>query len=143
MKTTLAKNVKATDRAWLLVDAKDQVVGRLAVKIANLLRGRHKVTYTPHVDTGDYVVVINADKVKFSGNKEDAKEYMFYTGWVGTAYRRNVAPMRARKPEFILRHAVKGMLPKNRLANDMLTKLRIFPGAEHGHAAQNPVAYKV
>ncbi len=143
MKTTLAKNVKATDRAWLLVDAKDQVVGRLAVKIANLLRGRHKVTYTPHVDTGDYVVVINADKVKFSGNKEDAKEYMFYTGWVGTAYRRNAAHMRASKPEFILRHAVKGMLPKNRLANDMLTKLRIFPGAEHGHAAQNPVAYKV
>ena len=143
MKTTLAKNVKATDRAWLLVDAKDQVVGRLAVKIANLLRGRHKVTYTPHVDTGDYVVVINADKVKFSGNKEDAKEYMFYTGWVGTAYRRNAAHMRASKPEFILRHAVKGMLPKNRLANNMLTKLRIFPGAEHGHAAQNPVAYKV
>ncbi len=143
MKTTLAKNVKATDRAWLLVDAKDQVVGRLAVKIANLLRGRHKVTYTPHVDTGDYVVVINADKVRFSGNKEDAKEYMFYTGWVGTAYRRNAAHMRASKPEFILRHAVKGMLPKNRLANDMLTKLRIFPGAEHGHAAQNPVAYKV
>ena len=143
MKTTLAKNVKATDRAWLLVDAKDQVVGRLAVKIANLLRGRHKVTYTPHVDTGDYVVVINADKVKFSGNKEDAKEYMFYTGWVGTAYRRNAAHMRASKPEFILRHAVKGMLPKNRLANDMLTKLRIFKGAEHTHAAQNLVPYKV
>jgi len=143
MKTTLAKNVKATDRAWLLVDAKDQVVGRLAVKIANLLRGRHKVTYTPHVDTGDYVVVINADKVKFSGNKEDAKEYMFYTGWVGTAYRRNAAHMRANKPEFILRHAVKGMLPKNRLANDMLTKLRIFPGAEHTHAAQNLVPHKV
>ena len=143
MKTTLAKNVKATDRAWLLVDAKDQVVGRLAVKIANLLRGRHKVTYTPHVDTGDYVVVINADKVRLTGSKEDAKEYMFYTGWVGTAYRRNAAHMRASKPEFILRHAVKGMLPKNRLANDMLTKLRIFPGAEHGHAAQNPVAYKV
>ena len=142
MKTTLAKNVKSTDRAWWIVDAKDQVVGRLAVKIANLLRGRHKVTYTPHVDTGDYVVVINADKVKFSGNKEDAKEYMFYTGWVGTAYRRNAAHMRASKPEFILRHAVKGMLPKNRLANDMLTKLRVFPGAEHTHAAQNPVPFK-
>lgn len=143
MKTTLAKNVKATDRAWLLVDAKDQVLGRLAVKIANLLRGRHKVTYTPHVDTGDYVVVINADKVRLTGNKEEAKEYMFYTGWVGTAYRRNVATMRARKPEFILRHAVKGMLPKNRLANDMLTKLRIFAGSEHTHASNNPVPTKL
>jgi large subunit ribosomal protein L13 len=143
MKTTLAKNVKATDRAWLLVDAKDQVLGRLAVKIANLLRGRHKVTYTPHVDTGDYVVVINADKVRLTGNKEEAKEYMFYTGWVGTAYRRNVATMRVRKPEFILRHAVKGMLPKNRLANDMLTKLRIFAGPEHTHASNNPVPTKL
>ena len=143
MKTTLAKNVKATDRAWLLIDAKDQIVGRLAVKIANLLRGRHKVTYTPHVDTGDFVVVINADKVRLTGNKEDAKEYMFYTGWVGTAYRRNAAHMRAIKPDFILRHAVKGMLPKNKLTNDMMTKLRIFKGAEHTHAAQNPVPFKV
>lgn len=143
MKTTLAKNVKATDRAWLLIDAKDQIVGRLAVKIANLLRGRHKVTYTPHVDTGDFVVVINADKVRLTGNKEDAKEYMFYTGWVGTAYRRNAAHMRATKPDFILRHAVKGMLPKNKLTNDMMTKLRIFKGAEHSHAAQNPVPFKV
>jgi large subunit ribosomal protein L13 len=143
MKTTLAKNVKATDRAWLLIDAKDQIVGRLAVKIANLLRGRHKVTYTPHVDTGDFVVVINADKVRLTGNKEDAKEYMFYTGWVGTAYRRNAAHMRATKPDFILRHAVKGMLPKNKLTNDMMTKLRIFKGAEHTHAAQNPVPFKV
>lgn len=143
MKTTLAKNVKATDRAWLLIDAKDQIVGRLAVKIANLLRGRHKVTYTPHVDTGDFVVVINADKVLLTGNKEDAKEYMFYTGWVGTAYRRNAAHMRATKPDFILRHAVKGMLPKNKLTNDMMTKLRIFKGAEHTHAAQNPVPFKV
>ena len=143
MKTTLAKNVKATDRAWLLIDAKDQIVGRLAVKIANLLRGRHKVTYTPHVDTGDFVVVINADKVRLTGNKEDAKEYMFYTGWVGTAYRRNAAHMRATKPDFILRHAVKGMLPKNKLTNDMMTKLRIFKGAEHTHAAQNPVPFQV
>lgn len=143
MKTTLAKNVKATDRAWLLIDAKDQIVGRLAVKIANLLRGRHKVMYTPHVDTGDFVVVINADKVRLTGNKEDAKEYMFYTGWVGTAYRRNAAHMRATKPDFILRHAVKGMLPKNKLTNDMMTKLRIFKGTEHTHAAQNPVPFKV
>lgn len=143
MKTTLAKNVKATDRAWLLIDAKDQIVGRLAVKIANLLRGRHKVMYTPHVDTGDFVVVINADKVRLTGNKEDAKEYMFYTGWVGTAYRRNAAHMRATKPDFILRHAVKGMLPKNKLTNDMMTKLRIFKGTEHTHAAQNPVPFNV
>ena len=132
MKTTLAKNVKATDRAWVLVDAKDQVLGRLAVKIANILRGRHKVTYTPHVDTGDYVVVINADKVVLTGSKELDKTYMFYTGWVGTSYRRTVAAMRARRPEFIVTHAVKGMLPKNRLSNDMLRKLRVFAGEKHG-----------
>ncbi|MEY4306678.1 MAG: hypothetical protein RJA95_46, partial [Verrucomicrobiota bacterium] len=109
MKTTLAKNVQLKDKTWYVVDAKDQVLGRVAVKIANILRGRHKPTYTPHVDTGDYVIVINADKVRLTGSKEEDKTYMFYTGWVGTAYRRTAAAMRERRPEFLVTHAVKGM----------------------------------
>ena len=141
MKTTLAKNVQLKDKTWYVIDAKDQVLGRLAVQISNVLRGRHKPTYTPHVDTGDYVIVINADKVRLTGSKEQDKTYMFYTGWVGTAYRRTVAATRARRPEFIITHAVKGMLPKNRLANDMLRKLRVFAGEKHGMEAQNPVAF--
>ena len=142
MKTTLAKNVQLKDKTWYIVDAKDQVLGRLAVKIANVLRGRHKPTYTPNVDTGDYVVVINADKVVLTGSKELDKTYMFFSGWVGTAYRRNAAAMRAKRPEFLINHAVKGMLPKNRLANDMLTKLRVYAGESHPHAAANPIPLK-
>lgn len=138
MKTTLAKNVQLKDKTWYVVDAKDQHLGRLAVKIANVLRGRHKPTYTPHVDTGDYVIVLNADKVVLTGSKELDKTYMFYTGWVGTSYRRTVAAMRARRPEFIITHAVKGMLPKNRIAAHMLTKLRVFAGPNHTHEANAP-----
>lgn len=143
MKTTLAKTSNAADKTWFVVDATDQPVGRLAVKIATILRGRHKPTYTPHVDTGDFVVVINADKAKFTGNKETDKTYMFYTGWVGTAYRRTAEFMRGHKPAFIIEHAVKGMLPKNRLSNAMMKKLKVYAGAEHPHAAQNPVEYKI
>ncbi|MDR2980634.1 MAG: 50S ribosomal protein L13 [Puniceicoccales bacterium] len=142
MKTTLAKTANDTEKTWYVVDAADQVLGRLAVKIAAILRGRHKPTYTPHIDTGDYVVVINADKIRLTGNKETDKTYMFYSGWVGTAYRRNVAHMRTHKPAFIIEHAVKGMLPKNKLANKMIAKLKVYAGAEHPHAAQNPVAFK-
>jgi len=141
MKTTLAKNVQLKDKTWYIIDAKDQVLGRLAVKISNVLRGRHKPTYTPHVDTGDYVIVINADKVRLTGTKETDKTYMFYTGWVGTAYHRTVSAMRERRPEFIVKHAVKGMLPKNRLANDMLLKLRVYAGDKHDQAASNPVPF--
>jgi large subunit ribosomal protein L13 len=143
MKTTLAKNVQLKDKTWYVVDAKDQILGRLAVKISNILRGRHKPTYTPHVDTGDYVIVITADKVRLSGSKEEDKTYMFYTGWVGTAYRTSVGAMRAKRPEFIVTHAVKGMLPKNRLANEMLLKLRVYAGDKHQHAAQKPAAKQV
>ena len=142
MKTTLAKNVQLKDKTWYVVDAKDQVLGRVAVKIANILRGRHKPTYTPHVDTGDYVIVINADKVRLTGSKEQDKTYMFYTGWVGPAYRRTAAAMRERRPEFLVTHAVKGMLPKNRLANAMLLKLRVYAGDKHDHAASNPIPFK-
>jgi large subunit ribosomal protein L13 len=137
MKTFLAKK-EAVQPKWYLVDAEGQVLGRLAVKIANLLRGRNKPSYTPHVDTGDFVVVINARKVVLTGKKEEQNSYMFYSGYVGGESYRKVSDVRARRPEFIIEHAVKGMLPKNRLARKMMTKLRIFAGDEHGHEAQNP-----
>ncbi|KXU35436.1 50S ribosomal protein L13 [Cephaloticoccus primus] len=140
MKTILA-NKETVQAKWHLVDAEGQVLGRLAVKIANLLRGRHKPLYTPHVDTGDFVVVINAEKVVLTGKKEEQNEYMFFSGYMGGESRRKLSDMRQKRPEFILQHAVKGMLPKNRLAARMLTKLRIFAGPNHTHEAQAPVKF--
>ncbi len=138
MKTTLAK-AETTVHGWRIVDAKDQILGRLAVKIADSLRGRDKPTYTPHVDTGDYVIVINADKVKLSGSKEEQKKYMFYSGYMGGEKYRSVADFRENRPEFIITNAVKGMLPKNKLASRMLKKLKVYKGEEHPHTAQQPV----
>jgi large subunit ribosomal protein L13 len=138
MKTFLAKKETVKPK-WLLVDAEGQVLGRLAVKLANIIRGRHRPSYTPHVDTGDFVIVINADKVVLTGKKEEQNEYMFFSGFVGGESRRSLKLMRQRHPEFILTHAVKGMLPKNILAAKMLTKLRVFAGPNHTHEAQNPV----
>ena len=137
MKTFLAKKETA-QRNWYVIDAKDQVLGRISVKIANILRGRNKPTYTPHVDTGDFVIVINADKIALTGKKEEQKQYMFYSGYVGGEKRLGVAQMQERQPDFVVKHAVKGMLPKNRLARKMLTKLKIYAGEEHPHEAQNP-----
>ena len=137
MKTTLAKS-ETTIHEWKIVDAKDQILGRLAVNIANALRGRDKPTYTPHVDTGDFVIVINAEKVKLSGAKEEQKKYMFYSGYMGGEKYRNVADFRKKRPEFIITNAVKGMLPKNKLASRMLTKLKVYSGEEHPHSAQQP-----
>ena len=139
MKTFLAKK-ETVQRNWYVVDAKDQVLGRLAVKIANVLRGRNKPTFTPHVDTGDFVVVINADKIALTGKKEEQKKYMFYSGFVGGEKRLSVAQMQERQPDFVVTHAVKGMLPKNRLSRKMLTKLKVYAGEEHPHQAQNPQA---
>ena len=141
MKTYLAKK-ETVQPKWYLIDAEGKVLGRLAVKAANILRGRHKPTYTPHVDTGDFVVVINASKVVLTGNKEEATEYMSFSGFVGGERYRKLTDVRRQKPEFIIKQAVKGMLPRNRLANQMLTKLRVFAGATHEHAAQNPVVLK-
>ena len=124
---------------WYLIDAEGQVLGRLAVKAANIIRGRHKATYTPHVDTGDHVVIINAEKIVLTGKKEEQNEYMFFSGFVGGESYRKLSLMREKHPEFIIEHAVKGMLPKNRLAAKMLTKLRVFAGPKHSHEAQNPV----
>jgi large subunit ribosomal protein L13 len=137
MKTFLAKK-EDTNPQWYVVDASDQVLGRLAVKVANILRGRNKPTYTPHVDTGDFVVVVNADKVALTGKKEEQNDYMFFSGFVGNEKHRSVAEMKARQPKFVVEHAVRGMLPKNRLARQMLSKLKVYPGAEHPHEAQNP-----
>ncbi len=139
MKTFLAKK-ETVQPKWHIVDAEGQVLGRLAVKIATVLRGRHKTTYTPHVDTGDYVIVVNAEKVVVTGKKEEQKKYMFFSGYVGGESYRTITEQRTRNPQFIIEHAVKGMLPKNRLARQMLKKLRVFAGPEHTHEAQNPTS---
>jgi len=138
MKTTLAKNVQLKDKTWYVVDAKDQVLGRVAVKIANILRGRHKPTYTPHVDTGDYVVVINADKVQVTGAKTTDKIYWHHTGYPGGIKGISFEHLRQSHPERIIERAVKGMLPHNPLGRDMLRKLKVYAGAEHPHSAQQP-----
>lgn len=139
MKTYLAKTAEIQPK-WHVVDASGQVLGRLAVKIANILRGRHRPTYTPHIDTGDYVVVINASKVAVTGRKEEMKEYMFYSGYFGNEKHVSLKEFRERRPEFIIEHAVKGMLPRNKLGRAQLKKLKIYAGAEHPHEAQNPAA---
>ncbi len=137
MKTTLAKPGQ-TEPKWYVVDADGEILGRLAVRIANVLRGRHKATYTPHVDTGDYVVVINAEKVLLTGKKDEQKNYMFYSGYVGNEKFIRISDFRERRPEFIIEHAVKGMLPRNKLARQMIKKLKIYAGGEHPHEAQQP-----
>jgi large subunit ribosomal protein L13 len=141
MKTYMAKPGEV-EQKWHIIDATDQVVGRLAGRIAVLLMGKHRPQYTPHVDTGDYVVVINAEKVKFSGKKWDQKEYAWYTGYPG---QRTVSATTRleRKPELILHEAVRRMLPKNKLAFKMIKKLKIYKGAEHPHQAQNPEALEL
>lgn len=124
------------DRQWFLVDCEDKTVGRIAVKIANILRGRNKPTYTPHVDTGDFVVVINAEKVKFTGNKEEKKLYQTYSGWRGGLKEMPAKDLRVRHPEDIIKLAVKGMLPHNNLSRHTFKRLKVYAGAEHPHTAQ-------
>lgn len=140
MNTTIAK--KEEKQQWYLVDATDQVLGRLAVKIANVLRGRNKPIYTPNVDCGDNVIVINAAKVKVTGKKEEKKEYMSYSGFVGGEKYEKLSDIRAKRPERLIMMAVEGMMPKNKLASKMLTKLHVYAGAEHPHAAQQPQPLK-
>jgi large subunit ribosomal protein L13 len=123
---------------WWVIDAADQVLGRVAVKAATLLRGKEKAIYTPHVDTGDYVVVINAEKVRLTGKKETDKTYMSFSGFVGGHKSENVKARRARHPELLVEHAVKGMIPHNRLGRQVYTKLKVYAGSQHPHAAQQP-----
>ena len=137
MKTTLAKP-ETVIHDWKIVDATGHILGRLAVVIANALRGRNNPLYTPHVDTGDYVIVTNADKIKLTGSKEEQKKYMFYSGYMGNEKYRSVADFRDKRPEFIIQNAVRGMLPKNKLASQMLKKLKVYRGTDHPHEAQNP-----
>ncbi|MCY4000174.1 MAG: 50S ribosomal protein L13 [Bacteroidetes bacterium] len=136
-KTRSAKPAEV-QRKWFVIDAQQAVVGRLASRVATILRGKHKPTYTPHVDTGDYVIIINADQVRFTGSKEDDKLYYSYSGYPGGLKTRSARVMRSKKPEFLVRHAVKGMLPKGPLGRQMLTKLKVYAGPEHPHTAQAP-----
>jgi large subunit ribosomal protein L13 len=126
------------ERNWLLVDAEGQTLGRLATQIADALRGKRKPTYTPHIDTGDFVVVINAEKISVTGNKRAEKRYYRHSGYPGGLKSRTLNDMLERRPEEVIRLAVRGMLPRNRLARKQLTKLKIYAGPEHPHAAQMP-----
>jgi large subunit ribosomal protein L13 len=137
MKTFLPKD-HLEQRKWHVVDADGAVLGRLAVQVANILRGKDKPVYTPHFDAGDFVVVINAEKVRVTGKKETEKEFMTYSGWKGGEKYTSVAQVRARTPEKLILHAVRGMVPKNRLGRVLMTKLKVYKGAEHPHAAQQP-----
>jgi large subunit ribosomal protein L13 len=131
------------ERNWLLVDAEGQTLGRLATQIADALRGKRKPTYTPHVDTGDFVVVVNAEKVAVTGRKAEQKVYRRHSGYPGGLKETSYEQLMERRPTEILRRAVKGMMPKNRLARQQLRKLKIYAGPEHPHAAQNPQPYEV
>ena len=142
MKTYLPK-VDVNERKWHVIDADGATLGRLAVQIADVLRGKNKPVFTPHMDAGDFVIVINAEKVHLTGKKETDKLYMSYSGWKGGEKYRTVAQMRASKPEEIIFHAVKGMVPKNRLGRQLMTKLKVFKGSAHPHAAQQPAVLKV
>ena len=142
MKTFSAK-ASEIDRQWWLIDAKDQVLGDVAVKAANLLRGKEKTVFTPHVDTGDFVIVINADKVRVTGKKEDQKTFMSFSGFVGGHKSENVQARRVRHPELLIERAVRGMIPHNRLGRAVYRKLKVYRGEAHPHAAQQPKAIKI
>jgi large subunit ribosomal protein L13 len=139
MKTFSAK-ASEVPRKWWVIDAKDQVLGQVAVRAANLLRGKEKTIFTPHVDTGDFVVVINADKVRLTGRKEDQKSYMSFSGYVGGHKSENVRARRGRHPELLIEKAVRGMIPHNRLGRAVYRKLKVYCGDSHPHAAQQPEA---
>jgi large subunit ribosomal protein L13 len=142
MKTYVAKP-SDRERNWLLVDANGQTLGRLATQIADALRGKRKPAYTPHIDTGDFVVVVNAEKVSVSGNKRHAKRYYRHSGFPGGLRSRTFEEMISRRPEEVIRLAVKGMMPRNRLARKQLTKLKVYAGPEHPHVAQRPQPMEV
>ena len=126
------------ERKWYVVDAEGKTLGRLASEVANVLRGKNKPTYTPHIDTGDYVIVVNAEKIQVTGKKLDQKKYYHHSEYVGGMKEATLKEMMQKKPEFVITHAVKGMLPKGPLGRQMLTKLHVYAGPEHNHAAQKP-----
>ncbi len=142
MKSYVAKTGEV-DQKWVLVDADGQILGRMAVKIAMILMGKTKPIYTPHVDTGDFVVVVNAEKIEVSGKKAQTKEYQYYTGYPSGQKSISFAEMLEKRPERVIELAVRRMLPKNKLATKMLKKLKVFRGPEHDHAAQKPEKIEV
>ena len=137
MKTYSAKNGEIS-QSWYIVDASEHTLGRLATRIATVLRGKHKAEFTPHVDTGDFVVVVNAEKINLTGRKESQKMYHNYSGFKGGLRSSSAAEIRERNPERMVEDAVKGMLPKNRLSRQILKKLKVYAGEEHPHTAQGP-----
>ena len=139
MKTFSAKPLEV-ERKWYVIDAEEQILGRLATRVANILRGKNKPEYTPHVDTGDFVIVINAEKVLVSGNKETDKIYYHHTGYPGGLKSASVKELREKDARLLIEKAVKGMLPHNTLGAEQFTKLKVYVGPEHPHAAQKPIA---
>lgn len=140
--TTKHANAATVQRNWFVVDGTNQTVGRMCAKIASVLRGKNKAYYTPHVDTGDYIIVINAEKVKFTGTKLDDKEYLTFSGYPGGQKAETARELLKRRPEQVVERAVRGMLPKNRLGRKMIKKLFVYAGAEHQHTAQQPKELK-
>lgn len=126
------------DRKWYVIDAKDQILGRLAAKVARVIRGKDKPVFTPNMDAGDFVVVINADKVRMTGKRETQKEYFSYSGYLGGTKFRSFAELMEKKPELVIEYAVKGMLPKTKLGKRLNRKLKVYAGESHPHAAQKP-----
>jgi large subunit ribosomal protein L13 len=137
---TFSAKANEINRQWWVIDAADQILGRVAVKAAQLLRGKEKPVFTPHCDTGDFVVVVNAEKVRVTGKKEVAKSYMSFSGFVGGHKSESVKARRLRHPELLVEKAVKGMVPHTRLGRQIITKLKVYAGPQHPHEAQNPVA---
>ncbi len=137
MSTYMAKN-EEVERSWLVVDAENKTLGRLASKVAQYIRGKHKPTFTPHVDMGDYVIVVNAEKINLSGNKWDQKKYYRHSNYPGGIKEVTYRELLAKDPEFIIEKAVKGMLPSNKLGRKMIKKLKVYRGANHPHQAQKP-----
>ena len=143
MRTTFIAKTAEIERKWYVVDATDLTLGRLASQVAAVLRGKNKPIYTPHIDTGDYVIVINADKIKVTGKKLDQKIYYNHSDYVGGMKETTLKEMLAKKPEYVIDHAVKGMLPKGPLGRQMFTKLHVYAGAELGHEAQKPEVLEI
>jgi large subunit ribosomal protein L13 len=141
VRTFQAKETEV-DKKWYIVDAEGQVLGRLASNIARILRGKHKPIFTPHVDTGDYVIVVNADKVRVTGKRIEQKSYFSYSGYPGGAKVRLFKDMVRKRPDFVIEHAVKGMIPHNRLGRRIIKKLKVYAGPEHPHTAQKPTELK-
>ncbi|MFH1001405.1 MAG: 50S ribosomal protein L13 [Bacteroidota bacterium] len=137
---TVSANKQTVNKEWLLIDAENEILGRLASKVANILRGKNKANYTPHVDCGDYVVIINAEKIRLTGNKWEQKTYTHHTGYPGGQRTKSANELMAKKPFAMVEKAVKGMLPKNRLGAQLFRNMHVYAGNEHPHAGQNPKA---